>query len=134
MAVKKEDIKTTKIIICGGRHFNDYGLLMTRLNDIIASKKVDIKQVEIVSGHCEGADMLGEKCAADLGAKCTVFSAQWKKYGRSAGPIRNKQMIDYIKDCDNPIVLAFVNERTKGTRNTVSLAQKNNIPVFQYEY
>ena len=128
------DTKTTKIIICGGRHFNDYELLMSRLNDIIASNKIDIKQLEIVSGHCEGADMLGEKCAADLGAKCTVFPAQWKKYGRSAGPIRNKQMIDYIKDCDNPIVLAFVNERTKGTRNTVSLAQKNNIPVFQYEY
>ena len=51
---------TFKIVICGGRHFNDYEYLKTSCREIIAQLNTD-KPVEIVSGHCMGCDLLGEK-------------------------------------------------------------------------
>lgn len=47
-----------KILICGGRHFTDYRLLEETVNNIIAEMLCD--DIEIVSGHCTGADRLGE--------------------------------------------------------------------------
>ena len=61
-------------------------------------------------------------------------SAEWEKYGKRAGPIRNKQMVDYISGFKNKIVIAFVSANTKGTRNTIALAKKANILVIEKEY
>jgi len=50
---------------------------------------------EIVSGGARGVDRLGERYARQRGLPCTVFPAQWGKYGKSAGPIRNAEMAKY---------------------------------------
>lgn len=123
-----------KIIVCGGRHFYDYELLKRKIQTVINMHHLKYEDIEIVSGHCEGADMLGEKYAQEFGASITIFPAQWEKYGRAAGPIRNKQMVDYIKEDENPLVIAFTSPRTKGTRNTIKEAKKLNIPVIETEY
>jgi len=126
--------KAYKILICGGRHFESYGLLKVVLGKIIEKFHIHISTSEIVSGHCQGADMLGEKYAEEYGISVKVFSADWEKYKRKAGPIRNKQMIDYISGFENKLVVAFTTADTVGTRNTVKLAQKNNIPVVEIPY
>ena len=118
------------ILVCGGRHFTNYTLLCDILDNVIG----DIKEVEIVSGHCQGADMLGEKYAQEHEIDVKIFPADWEKYGRKAGPIRNKQMVDYITSFDNRIVVAFTNENTIGTRNTITLAKKANISVVEIPY
>lgn len=123
-----------KIIVCGGRHFDDYELLISKMQAAIDMHHLKYEDIEIVSGHCEGADMLGEKYAQEFGTSISIFPAQWEKYGRVAGPIRNKQMVDYIKSDPNPLVIAFTNPRTKGTRNTIKEAKKLNIPVIETEY
>ena len=51
---------TFKIIICGGRHFDDYEYLKASCDSVISQIGTD-KGIEIVSGHCKGCDMLGEK-------------------------------------------------------------------------
>ena len=126
--------KDLKILVCGGRHFNQYKLLEYVLSSIIEDDDYVDCKVEIVSGGCEGADKLGERFALENDIELKVFNADWKKYGRSAGPIRNKQMIDYISGFENKIVVAFVSPNSKGTRNTVSLAKKSNIEVVEIEY
>ena len=118
------------IIVCGGRHFIDFPLLCDILDNVIG----DTKEIEIVSGHCQGADMLGEKYAEEHDMPVKLFPADWTKYGRRAGPIRNKQMVDYIKSFDNRIVIAFTNENTIGTRNTIAIAKKAKIPVMEIPY
>ena len=45
-----------------------------------------------------------------------------------------KQMIDYISGFENKLVVAFTTADTVGTRNTIKLAQKNNIPVVEIPY
>lgn len=118
------------ILVCGGRHFTNYTVLCDILDNVIG----DIKEIEIVSGHCQGADMLGEKYAQERDITVKIFPADWAKYGRKAGPIRNKQMIDYIKNFGNRLVVAFTNENTVGTKNTITLAKKAKIPVMEIPY
>ncbi len=126
--------KAYKILVCGGKHFESYGLLKVVLGKLIEKFYINISTSEIVSGHCQGADMLGEKYAEEYGISVKRFPADWEKYKRKAGPIRNKQMIDYISGFENKLVVAFTTADTVGTRNTIKLAQKNNIPVLEIPY
>lgn len=121
-----------RILVCGGRHFSDYALLEKTINGVIAESGRE--DIEIVSGHCVGADRLGELYAEKHNASIKIFSAEWGKYGKRAGPMRNKQMIDYISGFENKIVIAFVSANTKGTRNTIALAKRANIRVIEKNY
>ena len=120
------------VIVCGGRHFDRYDIIEKVLNEVLST--CDDKEIEIVSGHCEGADALGECYAVEHEVKLKIFPADWKKYGRSAGPIRNKQMIDYIIKLDKKLVVAFVSENSRGTKNTIKLAEKQGVPVIEIRY
>lgn len=123
-----------RLLVCGGRHFEDYTLLNNILNKVLKDTMLTPNDVEIVSGHCKGADMLGEKWAEENNASVKIFPADWVKYKRSAGPIRNKEMIDYISCFENKMVVAFVSPNSKGTKQTISLAEKNKIPIIVIEY
>lgn len=121
-----------RILICGGRHFSDYVLLEKTINGIIAESGCE--DIEIVSGHCVGADRLGELYAEKHNAQVKIFPAEWTKYGKCAGIIRNKQMVDYISGFKNKVVVAFISANTKGTRNAIDLAKKANIQVVENEH
>ena len=101
-----------------------------------AMSELDLKfaDIEVVSGNCQGADRLGELYAERHNVKCTVFPAQWKKYGKAAGPVRNSEMIKYAADSEVPTVVAFISPRSKGTKDTVSKARKRGFKVFVAEY
>ncbi len=78
-----------KLIIAGGR---DYQLSQTDY------QKLDslISRVEcVVSGGATGVDRCGEIWARKNKLPLKIFPADWKQYGRKAGPIRNKQMAEY---------------------------------------
>ena len=107
-------------------------MLEKTINGIIAES--GCADIEIVSGHCVGADRLGELYAEKHNAQVKIFPAEWKKYGKRAGIIRNKQMVDYISGFKNKIVIAFVSANTKGTRNTIALAKRANIRVIEKKY
>lgn len=121
-----------RILVCGGRHFSDYALLEKTINGVIAESGRE--DIEIVSGHCIGADRLGELYAEKHNAQVKIFPAKWEKYGKRAGPMRNKQMVDYVSGIENKMVIAFVSANTKGTRNTIALAKKANICVIEKNY
>ncbi len=123
-----------RMVICGGRHFTDYDCLKKIMGNFLQDQQISFDGLEIVSGHCKGADMLGERYAKEHGVKLTVFPADWERYKRRAGPIRNKQMIDYIMQTENKAVIAFVSENSKGTKQTISLARKAGISVLETHY
>lgn len=123
-----------KILVCGGREFEDYELAKNVISEAIKSKAIENADVEIVSGHCKGADMLGEKYATEHGTMLKIFKAEWSLYGRAAGPKRNKAMIDYISTSERKMVIAFVRKNSVGTRNTIKQAQKAGIEVIEIPY
>lgn len=126
--------RKARIIICGGRHFNDYERLESVMNEVMSKIEPWRDVIEIVSGHCEGADQLGEIYASNHGLPCKVFPAQWEKYGRAAGPIRNSEMVKYASEAEMPVVVAFRSPRTKGTNDTVKKATKQGFKVFVFDY
>lgn len=78
-----------KLIIAGGRDYqltqDDY----TKLDTIKARVEV------VVSGGATGADRCGEIWARRNKLPLKIFPADWKQYGKKAGPIRNMQMAEY---------------------------------------
>lgn len=117
-------MKEARIIVCGGKDFNDAKLLQDTLDEIVA----DFNSLEIISGHAKGADTLAEQYAETHGIKCAVFPADWKRYGRGAGPVRNKQMLLYALEA-SPLVVAFWNGKSLGTKNMITQAQKVGVDV-----
>ena len=77
-----------KVIIAGSRDFYDYNMLKQFCDKVLCN----IKNIEIVSGTAGGTDRLGERYAKENGYKLTKFPADWNKYGKPAGYIRNEQM------------------------------------------
>lgn len=82
-------MKNLRVLIAGGRTFSEYSIFDLFVTDIL--NKYDYDNIEIVSGHCDGVDKMGEDYALANNINVKVFPAEWKKYGKSAGPIRNKQ-------------------------------------------
>ena len=126
--------RKARIIICGGRHFKDYEYLESAMSEVMSKIAPWRDVIEIVSGHCEGADQLGELYAKNHGLPCKAFPAQWEKFGRSAGPIRNSEMVKYASEAEMPVVVAFRSPRTKGTNDTVKKATKHGFKVFVIDY
>ena len=102
-----------KVAVVGSRNFNDIDLIV----DTLGQYKIG----EIISGGAAGADSLAEDFADAAGIKKTIFKANWEKYGRSAGYIRN---IDIISNCD--ICIAFWDGKSRGTKHSISLCKKHN--------
>lgn len=119
------------ILICGGRNLNHadaWNALERDCLDAVAEKlRLPHKfTFRVVHGGATGADSAAGDWAKSNGVKVTSYPANWKKHGKSAGPIRNKQMLD---ECDPDIVVALPGG--KGTANMVAQAEERNIPVVK---
>jgi hypothetical protein len=117
-----------KVAIVGSRTFNNNKNFLM-MDSFIKSKlnTEDIKQV--ISGGANGADKLGKKWARINKIKYKEFSPDWNKYGKSAGMIRN---IDIIKNAD--IVFAFWDGKSKGTKHSIKLANNMKKQLYIYSF
>lgn len=116
----------TKIIIAGGRNFYDYNLLYKKCSEII--EKRGYKGIQIVSGACKGADILGEKFAREKGYPVARFEANWS-LGQSAGNIRNGYMAEYAD-----ALIIFWDGASKGSKNMIKQAEKHNLLINVVRY
>jgi len=105
-----------KIAIVGSRSFTDYDYLVKKMN-LLDFLSVDC----IISGGAKGADTLAEKYANDIGVLMAIYPANWKKYGKKAGFIRNKLIVD-----ESDVVIAFWDGESTGTKDTIEYTTKMN--------
>ncbi len=115
-----------KIAIVGSRNFNDYETLKNVVDKIIS--EISDSEIIIVSGGAKGVDSLAELYAKEKNYKMLIFKPEWKRYGKGAGIIRNKEI---VKNSD--IVIAFKSINSKGTNNTIQTAIKEGKKVYIYE-
>lgn len=106
-------------IIAGSRNITQYNLLLEAISEI------DWKISIVVSGGANGVDSLGERWAKENGKDVKLFPARWNLYGRAAGMVRNRKMVEYA---DAAIFLW--DGESKGTQNCIMLAQARNLKVY----
>lgn len=114
-----------KVIIAGGRDFDDYQSLRNYCQKILRNQE----EVEIVSGTARGADTLGEKFAKESKYPIKRLPADWDKYGKSAGYKRNAEMAEYADG-----LIAFWDGKSKGTKHMIDLAERAGIGVRVFSY
>lgn len=134
-----------RLIIAGGRDFGNnyieegvpdkelnqkqYDLLCDETTKYISELTSANDSVEIVSGLAKGADTLGCKYAEEAGYPIRGFAAEWGKFGRSAGPIRNKLM---AKNAD--ALIAFWDGKSRGTMHMIDYAKEMGLKVRVVQY
>lgn len=111
-----------RIGIVGSRSFFNYDLLE---EVITTTLKNDLSNTIIVSGGAKGADALAEIFADNYKLKKWIFKPDWEKYKKSAGFIRNSEIVD-----NSDIIFAFWDGKSKGTNHTINLAKKKNKEVI----
>lgn len=116
-----------KVAIVGSRTFNDYNKLQEFINGVCERENIVIDT--IVSGGAIGADRLGERYANEHGIPTVVFLAEWNKYGKRAGIIRNVQIIE---NCD--VCFAFWDGESHGTKHDIELCEKMKKKYFIYYF
>ena len=123
-----EDRPIYKIIIAGGRDFMDYNLLKEKTNKILQEKKVTHKIV-IISGCARGADTLGLRYASENTFDVEEYPADWDKYGKKAGYLRNVEMAENAN-----ALIAFWDGKSKGTKHMIDIATERNLPIRVIRY
>ncbi len=109
-----------KILVCGGRKFTGIIHLHKVLDAILREHAITV----LIEGNCRGADQLAGAWARTNRIENRKFPADWATYGKAAGMIRNKQMLD---EGQPDLVIAF--SGGNGTRNMAALAKERGIEV-----
>ncbi len=107
-----------KVIIAGCRDFDDYNLLKEKVTEALK----DIGGCEIISGNAKGADALGERYAKEHQIPLRLFPADWDKYGKRAGFIRNTEMANNATH-----LIAFWDGKSKGTKMMLQIAKEKGL-------
>lgn len=110
-----------KYLICGSRTYDNFNDFEEKLSFI--NWEYDD---EIISGGASGADTLVEIYCHKYCLRNTVVKPDWDLFGKSAGFIRNADMIEMGPDK----VIAFWDGKSKGTANTIDLARKKKIDTI----
>jgi hypothetical protein len=115
------------LIIAGGRHFNDYQLALDKFNELFNESFDEVDC--IFSGCAKGADLIGERIAAEKGIQVSRFPADWDYYGKKAGILRNENMAEWA-DC----LLAFWDGISTGTKHMIEYARSQGLEVYVVIY
>ena len=141
-----------RILVCGGRDFADlsipksdprwearkkeYLFVFHTINSFMPpSLEEDMTTwlppdgTVIISGMARGADSAAVDWSVSNWVKLEEYPADWNKYGKRAGYIRNTQMLEEGKP---DMVIAFPGGR--GTEMMCNLAEKKGVPVYRFTY
>ena len=114
-----------RVIIAGGRDFDDYELLEWYC-DCVLRDIVD--DVIIVSGLAGGADRLGVRYAKSRGYDVEGYPYK-SEFGRSGGPIRNREMAS-VADA----LVLFWNGESRGSANMKVEAERKGLKIRVCKY
>lgn len=109
-----------RIVVCGGRDYENkehLSLVLRRLSPR-----------SIAHGNARGADSLAHLWCIDWQVPVVPFLADWEMHGKSAGPKRNREMLE---DFQPDLVVAF--KCGRGTEDCIKAARERGIPVLRVE-
>lgn len=108
-----------KTIIAGSRNITNY-------KDIVSAiEEAPWAVTEVISGGARGVDELGEKYAEEHQLPLRIKPADWSRFGRSAGPIRNQEMAKL-----GEALIAIWDGKSRGTAHMIETMKKKTKNVF----
>ena len=122
-----------KVIIAGSRTITQKNIVFASFfwglaKFVEQGCKLPLGKIEIVSGNANGVDKLGEELALFLKLELTTFPANWDRYGKKAGYLRNVEMADYAD-----ALIAIWDGKSKGTKMMIDIAKKKGLKVYIYK-
>jgi hypothetical protein len=122
-----------RILVTGSRNWADRNTiraaLVTAAYPWLSAHNTSTCHVTVVHGGARRADTIAGEIGRALGFTVEVHHADWERYGKRAGMIRNQVMVDAGAD----VCLAFPLGESRGTRGCMRAAEKAGIPVHVYE-
>ena len=112
-----------RVVVAGSREYLNY-TEAEKFIDACISKIKNEYELIFISGGCRGADKLGERYAKEHNFKIEYYLAEWDKYGKKAGIMRNEIM---AKRGD--FVICFWDGKSKGTKSMIRYAEENQKPL-----
>lgn len=114
-----------RVIICGSRSWNKIDVIAR-----VVEKLPD--DAVVIEGEQRGADLIARACAEERGLQVIPFYADWEKEKKSAGPRRNKRMLE---EGEANLVIAFIDTSVKspGTHNMIEIAESYGVRVVKIE-
>jgi len=109
-----------RILIYGGRDYHD----ITQMDQIYLDLIEEFDEFEVICGMAKGADKLSFETAIRYGNVVHCYPARWFQYGKTAGIMRNQQMLEEGRP---DLGVAFPGGR--GTAHMTSILKKAGIPV-----
>lgn len=120
---------SSRILITGSRTWNNRDLIAYQIGRFVGWEEAEGGEVTIVHGGCpSGADFIADQIARLAGLKVEVHPADWNRYGKRAGFIRNDEM---VKAGAN-VVLAFIRDNSKGATMCADLAERERLTVYRW--
>lgn len=108
-----------KTIIAGSRTVESYPDLLETM------AAIDWQPTEIISGAARGADRLGERWAREHNIPLRRMPAEWEKYGKRAGYLRNEKMLQHAD-----ALIALWDGKSRGTAHMIEIAKRKGLRVF----
>ncbi|MGX9443924.1 DUF2493 domain-containing protein [Nitrobacteraceae bacterium UC4446_H13] len=112
----------TRVLVCGGRDYVNG----RRLRFVLDHYNDGNPFSAVIHGAARGADTLASEWASNRSIPALPFPADWDNHGRSAGHIRNAQM---LREGKPDVVIAFPGGR--GTDNMIDQATRAGVPVLR---
>lgn len=111
-----------KILVTGSRTWEN----LSKVEMVLYTYLPDIER--IIVGDAYGVDKVVVDWCISNEVPYTVYYAEWLKFGKRAGYIRNQDMVDAKPD----LCIAFIRDNSRGATMTKQLAEKANIKTIVY--
>ncbi|MBR5493353.1 MAG: DUF2493 domain-containing protein [Alistipes sp.] len=123
-------LNTYRVIVAGSRGFFDYDLMSRELDKLFnESKEFAGNDVKIISGMADGADSLAIRYADERKLTKILFPANWKRFSRVAGFLRNEDMLSVATH-----LVVFWDGKSSGTHHMIEIAKAKSIPIWGQKY
>ena len=130
--MNKELSNINKILVCGSRSITNKDFIFFTIRKFVKnlySNPTNLLKPVIIEGEARGVDSIAKSWAIENGWGIESYPAEWDKYGKSAGYIRNEVM---VKKADYVIVIW--DGQSKGTKHTMDLCNKYKKPYVTVTY
>ncbi len=111
------------ILVSGSRDFPHPHLVRQTIQNVITPED------SLMHGCARGVDTWAGETAKACGATVIRRPADWDRYGKRAGYLRNEQMLNEARQHPGLLVVIFWDGQSRGTKHMIDLCAASHIPI-----